>query len=100
MILLFSTDILSTLENLFKKTISWHFGTANSMGMGKLLIFPLFRDPIDGRKMLVKRIVAVAGDVVKTLPPYPDAEVFVPEGHVWVEGETRRFHLNKFLTLH
>jgi hypothetical protein len=24
---------------------------------------------------------------VKTLPPYPDAEVIVPEGHVWVEGK-------------
>lgn len=45
--------------------------------------------------MLVKRVVAVAGDIVKTLPPYPDAEVFIPEGHVWVEGETHRFHLNK-----
>ena len=49
--------------------------------------FCFFRDPINGRKMIVKRIVAVAGDVIKTLPPYPDAEVLVPEGHVWVEGE-------------
>lgn len=95
MISLFLTDIPSTLENLFEKATLWHFGMANSMGMGKLLISTLFRDPIGGRKMLVKRIVAVAGDVVKTLPPYPDAEVFVPEGHVWVEGETRRFHLSK-----
>lgn len=48
----------------------------------------LFSDPIDSRKMVVKRIVAVAGDAIKTLPPYPDAEVVIPEGHVWVEGET------------
>lgn len=56
------------------------------------------RDPINGRKMLVKRIVAVAGDVVKTLPPYPDAEVFIPEGHVWVEGDEpfRTLDSNKF----
>jgi hypothetical protein len=24
---------------------------------------------------------------VKTLPPYPDAEVVVPEGHGWLEGD-------------
>ncbi|OAX43857.1 LexA/Signal peptidase, partial [Rhizopogon vinicolor AM-OR11-026] len=56
------------------------------------------RDPIDSRKMIVKRIIAVAGDVIKTLPPYPDAEVVVPEGHVWVEGDEpfRTLDSNKF----
>ncbi|KAG1863419.1 peptidase S24/S26A/S26B/S26C [Suillus tomentosus] len=56
------------------------------------------RDPINSRKMLVKRVVAVAGDIVKTLPPYPDAEVFIPEGHVWVEGDEpfRTLDSNKF----
>ncbi|KAG2135950.1 peptidase S24/S26A/S26B/S26C [Suillus bovinus] len=56
------------------------------------------RDPLDSRKMIVKRVVAVAGDVVKTLPPYPDAEVFIPEGHVWVEGDEpfRTLDSNKF----
>ena len=36
--------------------------------------------------MLVKRILALEGDIVKTLPPYPDQEIVVPQGHVWVEG--------------
>lgn len=36
--------------------------------------------------MLVKRVLALEGDVVKTLPPYPDQEIVVPEGYVWVEG--------------
>jgi hypothetical protein len=56
---------------------------------------------------MVKRVVAIAGDTVsprllwptrcysqpeayfqvKTLPPYPDMEVRVPDGHVWVEGD-------------
>ncbi|KAG1753917.1 peptidase S24/S26A/S26B/S26C [Suillus paluster] len=56
------------------------------------------RDPLDSRKMIVKRVVAVAGDVIKTLPPYPDAEVFVPEGHIWVEGDEpfRTLDSNKF----
>ncbi|KAN0085787.1 Peptidase S24/S26A/S26B/S26C [Tylopilus felleus] len=45
------------------------------------------RDPVNSRKMIVKRVVAVAHDVVQTLPPYPDTEVLVPEGHIWVEGD-------------
>ncbi|KAH0834772.1 LexA signal peptidase [Lanmaoa asiatica] len=45
------------------------------------------RDPVDSRKMIVKRVVAVADDVVQALPPYPATEVLVPEGHIWVEGD-------------
>jgi inner membrane protease subunit 2 len=26
-------------------------------------------------------------DQVKTLPPYPDTEVVIPEGHGWLEGD-------------
>lgn len=37
--------------------------------------------------MIVKRVVAVADDVVQSLPPYPNTEVHVPEGHIWVEGD-------------
>ncbi|EPQ59315.1 LexA/Signal peptidase [Gloeophyllum trabeum ATCC 11539] len=54
--------------------------------------------PSDPNRLFVKRIIALAGDIVKTLPPYPDAEVRVPEGHVWIEGD-ERFHSddsNKF----
>jgi inner membrane protease subunit 2 len=36
--------------------------------------------------MLVKRILALPGDRVHTLPPYPDQVVTVPPGHAWVEG--------------
>ncbi|KAF8842238.1 LexA/Signal peptidase [Paxillus ammoniavirescens] len=55
------------------------------------------RDPIHD-KMIVKRVIAVSGDVVKTLPPYPAAEVLVPEGHIWVEGDEpfRTLDSNKF----
>ncbi|KAH9850698.1 LexA/Signal peptidase [Lenzites betulinus] len=44
------------------------------------------RSPSDS-KLIVKRIVALEGDTIKTLPPYPDAEVRVPQGHAWVEGD-------------
>ncbi|TFK55796.1 LexA/Signal peptidase [Heliocybe sulcata] len=45
--------------------------------------------PSDPQKLFIKRIIATAGDTVKTLPPYPDLEVRIPEGHVWVEGDER-----------
>ncbi|KAI0347369.1 LexA/Signal peptidase [Trametopsis cervina] len=44
------------------------------------------RAPSDS-KLIVKRIIALPGDTVKTLPPYPDFEVVIPEGHMWVEGD-------------
>ncbi|KAF7983893.1 hypothetical protein HWV62_18252 [Athelia sp. TMB] len=48
------------------------------------------RSPLNPNQLLVKRIVALEGDTVKTLPPYPDAEVTVPPGHIWVEGDNYR----------
>ncbi|KAM5534301.1 hypothetical protein V8D89_012029 [Ganoderma adspersum] len=44
------------------------------------------KSPADS-KLVVKRIVALEGDIVRTLPPYPDAEVRVPVGCAWVEGD-------------
>ncbi|KAF9534795.1 peptidase S24/S26A/S26B/S26C [Crepidotus variabilis] len=46
-----------------------------------------FRSPENPSRILIKRIIGVEGDTVKTLPPYPDKEVDVPQGHVWVEGD-------------
>lgn len=49
------------------------------------------RSPHALGQLLVKRIIALPGDIVKTLPPYPDKEVVIPQGHVWVEGD-ESFH--------
>ncbi len=41
----------------------------------------------------MKRIVALEGDVVQTLQPYPEQEVKVPPGHVWLEGKHTHLYL-------
>ncbi|KAF8607925.1 LexA/Signal peptidase, partial [Ceratobasidium sp. AG-I] len=45
------------------------------------------RSPIDPNLIIVKRILALGGDIVETLPPYPDKTVRVPDGYAWVEGD-------------
>lgn len=42
-------------------------------------------------RMITKRVVAVAGDIVSTRQPREGRVVTIPEGHVWVEGD-ERFH--------
>jgi inner membrane protease subunit 2 len=42
---------------------------------------------VNERILVTKRIVALEGDIVKTLPPWKDKTVRIPEGHVWVEGD-------------
>ncbi|KAG0072153.1 hypothetical protein BGZ89_007891 [Linnemannia elongata] len=49
------------------------------------------RHPDQPEKIVIKRIVALEGDVVQTRSPYPDAHVRVPRGHCWVEGD-EMFH--------
>jgi inner membrane protease subunit 2 len=71
-----------------------------------------YRSPQEYGKLLVKRLIALPGDKVvwpnltdlspsnlsiispalythqvKTLPPYPDTEVIIPDGHGWLEGD-------------
>ncbi|KAF9263523.1 LexA/Signal peptidase [Marasmius fiardii PR-910] len=45
------------------------------------------KSPENPERMLVKRIIALPGDRVKTLPPFKETEVVVPPGHVWIEGD-------------
>ncbi|CCC06912.1 hypothetical protein SMACR_00937 [Sordaria macrospora] len=46
-----------------------------------------FRNPLNPKGKVVKRVVGIAGDVVRTKAPYPHEYVQVPEGHIWVEGD-------------
>ncbi|KAG0067712.1 hypothetical protein BGZ92_005072 [Podila epicladia] len=42
-------------------------------------------------RTVIKRIVALEGDVVQTRAPYPEAHIRVPKGHCWIEGD-EMFH--------
>ncbi|KAJ7276277.1 peptidase S24/S26A/S26B/S26C [Mycena haematopus] len=50
----------------------------------------ILKSPNNPKHNIVKRIIGIEGDIVRTLPPYPLPEVRVPEGHIWVEGDA--FH--------
>jgi mitochondrial inner membrane protease subunit 2 len=41
---------------------------------------------------VIKRVIALEGDVVRTKKPYFQPEVRVPQGHVWVEGDGEKTH--------
>ncbi|KAG9299953.1 hypothetical protein G9A89_009681 [Geosiphon pyriformis] len=47
--------------------------------------------PYDPDLLITKRIIALEGDTVITLPPNPNRLVYVPRGHCWVEGD-ENFH--------
>jgi inner membrane protease subunit 2 len=47
-----------------------------------------FWHPEHTNSLAVKRVVAVAGDMVRPLPPSSSESIKVPEGHVWVMGDS------------
>ncbi|OMO92607.1 Polyprenyl synthetase [Corchorus olitorius] len=58
------------------------------VGSGDVVVV---RSPLDPRKTLTKRIVAMEGDKVTFLPDpsrsYASRSVVVPKGHVWIQGD-------------
>lgn len=46
------------------------------------------RSPFDPEKWVVKRVIGVEGDTIRTREPYPHSLVKVPLGHIWVEGDS------------
>jgi len=68
---------------LFDRTV---VGMGHKISRGDIVAL---RSPIEFGALIVKRVVALEGDVVQTLPPYPDSEVLIPDGYAWVEGDER-----------
>lgn len=53
-----------------------------------ILTLKSVRSPENPKRVLVKRVIGLEGDLVKTLPPYRTLEIRVPKGHIWVEGRS------------
>ncbi|KAL8727687.1 MAG: hypothetical protein Q9181_005612 [Wetmoreana brouardii] len=47
----------------------------------------VFRSPLDPEIIVIKRVIAIEGDIVRTRNPYPLKTQEISIGHVWVEGE-------------
>ncbi|CAG8433778.1 11360_t:CDS:2 [Diversispora eburnea] len=43
--------------------------------------------PDDPDKIIAKRIIALEGDTIFTLPPYSEKCLRIPKGYCWVEGD-------------
>jgi len=50
-----------------------------------------WRSPTDPEAWVIKRIIAVEGDIVQSRPEYPERNVVIPRNHFWVEGD-EAFH--------
>ena len=61
----------------------WH-----RVGRGDLLVYVSPKNP---EELLIKRVIATAGDIVETngRGDYPIPRVRIPLGHVWVQGDNR-----------
>ncbi|RDA85405.1 hypothetical protein CP532_1951 [Ophiocordyceps camponoti-leonardi (nom. inval.)] len=64
--------------------LNWKWNPLDGLKRGMVVTL---RSPYDPESVLVKRVVALPGDVVQTKPPYQFPLQRVPQGHVWVEGD-------------
>ncbi|KAH0612632.1 uncharacterized protein H6S33_009012 [Morchella sextelata] len=51
----------------------------------------LYRSPMEPEKVVIKRVVGLEGDVIRTRKSCPEPIITVPQGQVWVEGD-EAFH--------
>ncbi|PHH92279.1 hypothetical protein CDD83_8093 [Cordyceps sp. RAO-2017] len=79
---LLNEDRDSTLRRDMVLNYKW----APQDGLERGMIVTL-RSPLRPEAVVVKRVVALEGDVVQTKAPYPIPTVRIPQGHVWVEGD-------------
>ncbi|GAA5945342.1 hypothetical protein JCM3775_002191 [Rhodotorula graminis] len=47
------------------------------------------KSPVKPGTLLIKRLVALPNSIVRTLAPYPESTVRVPQGSCWIEGDER-----------
>ena len=58
-----------------------------NLARGDVVVYVSPKDPSDH---LIKRVIAVEGDNVKSKRDYKEAIVKIPQGHIWVEGDNKK----------
>ncbi|KAI5839324.1 mitochondrial inner membrane peptidase complex catalytic subunit 2 [Morchella snyderi] len=96
--LIFITEHVASIETVRGRSMNptlsddrilvWRWRAIENLRRGQVV---LYRSPMDPEKVVVKRVVGLEGDVIRTRKPCPERVVTVPEGQVWVEGD-EAFH--------
>ncbi|KAF4592530.1 Peptidase S24/S26A/S26B/S26C [Ophiocordyceps camponoti-floridani] len=73
-------------DTTLKRDAVLNYKWAPQKGLKRGMVVTL-RSPYRPETVVVKRLVALPGDVVQTKRPYPIPVQRVPEGHIWVEGD-------------
>ncbi|CZS91949.1 related to IMP2-mitochondrial inner membrane protease subunit [Rhynchosporium agropyri] len=72
-------------ENLSKDVcLNYKWNPRKNLGRGMIISY---QSPAHPEVQVVKRIIAMEGDLVTTRAPCPVPTVRVPANHVWVEGD-------------
>ncbi|KAL6862812.1 hypothetical protein ACO1O0_003050 [Amphichorda felina] len=79
---LMNSDKNSTLRQ--DVVLTWKWMPQQQLERGMVVTL---RSPNHPEVVAVKRVVALEGDIIRTKPPYLEPTVWVPYGHVWVEGD-------------
>ncbi|TWU72732.1 hypothetical protein ED733_001011 [Metarhizium rileyi] len=73
-------------DSTLRRDVVLNYKWSPQEGLERGMVVTL-RSPYHPEVTAVKRVVAVEGDVVRTKKPYPIPMVWIPPGHVWVEGD-------------
>ncbi|EKD21503.1 uncharacterized protein L3040_006119 [Drepanopeziza brunnea f. sp. 'multigermtubi'] len=78
----------SNYNNDLKKDCVWNSKWSPISNLKRGMIVS-FHSPMHPEVTVVKRVIALEGDIVYTRAPCPVPTVQVPVNHVWVEGDNR-----------
>ncbi|KAH8028008.1 hypothetical protein HPB51_012594 [Rhipicephalus microplus] len=84
-------DLSMALENDSKKSSALPVEASEKRGRSNTNF--CCRSPRDPTQRLIKRVVAVEGDTIRTLG-YRERLVTVPRGHCWLEGDNHAHSLD------
>lgn len=69
----------------------WRARQHCNISRGDIIVYVSPKTP---NEYLIKRVIAVEGDIVDTNGKYPLSRVRIPDGHVWVHGDNRNISVD------